>query len=97
MLVDTGIIGLAAAISVFAPVFVLSARYARRRSDPFLASVAAMGVAALGTYFVMGLASQTFFPVLNTVGLWAVMGLVMRVHVSCTSQDRSLANVPLTA
>ncbi len=96
MLVDTGIIGLAAAMSVFGPVFVLSARYARRRSDPFLATVAAMGVAALGTYFVMGLASQTFFPVLNTVGLWAVMGLVMRVHVSCTSQDRSLANVPLT-
>jgi hypothetical protein len=93
MLVDAGIIGLASALAVFVPMLVLSIRHARHRSDPFLATVGAMGVAALGTYLVMGLASQTLFPVLNTVGLWAMMGLVLRVHVSCSEQGQQLEYV----
>ncbi len=81
VLLDSGIIGFIAII----PFYILTLRCCVRlfltKHDPMLSAVGGMAAALVLALMVAAMGGETFYPREGSVGMWAAMGLALRVFV----------------
>ncbi|MEO8352697.1 MAG: O-antigen ligase family protein [Chthoniobacteraceae bacterium] len=81
VLLDNGAVGFFLMIPVFFYSLWQSARLLLDRSDPLICAVGCASFSLLLALMLGSLGGQTFYPREGAVGLWAAIGLMMRVSV----------------
>lgn len=81
MLLDNGLFGFLLVIPLYAALVVLSLRVLMDRSDPLFAAVGGVCFSLLLALLIAGMGSQSFYPREGSVGMWAAIGLMLRVFV----------------
>jgi O-antigen ligase len=81
LLLDNGVIGFISVIPFYLVVLWHSLRVLLDRSDPLFAAVGGTCCALVLALFVAGMGSQTFYPREGSVGMWAAIGLLLRLSV----------------
>ena len=87
LLLDNGVIG---AIPVLAFYFIIVKFSVSLFMDPrnrFFVAVGGATLALVGALFVASIGSQTFYPREGAVGMWCMIGLMLRVYVQRTAVE----------
>ncbi len=93
MLLDNGLIGFLLVVPVYGVIFFLAFRVLMDRTDPIYAAVGGACFSLLSALLIAAMASQSFYPREGAVGMWAAIGLLLRVHVE--RQRSLLTGAPL--
>ncbi len=91
MLLDNGLVGFALVIPFYLVVLFHSVRLFLDRRSPLSSAVGGMATALVLALLVASMGSQTFYPREGAVGMWAAIGLVLRV---CLERARVRSQVP---
>jgi len=94
MLLDNGLIGFMLVMPFFAVVLWKSVSLFMDSRDPLFYGIGGISCAFLLALMVAAMGSQTFYPREGWVGLWCVLGLMLRVHVE---RSRALAPQAVTS
>jgi O-antigen ligase len=81
MLLDNGIVGFMLVIPFYITVLWLSMRLFFDRVNPLCAAVGGLSCALILALLIAGVGSQTFYPREGSVGMWAAIGVALRVSV----------------
>jgi len=87
MLLDNGIVGFCCVVPIFFIALKRSAGLFLDRNDPIYEAVGGVALALLLALFIAGLGAQTFYPREGVVGMWAALGVAMRL-----SEERERQN-----
>ncbi len=79
---DNGIVGLLVALALFGILVVHAIVLFRDRSNPWHSAVGGIALALMLALLVAGIGSHTFYPREETVGMWAAIGLLLRLSVA---------------
>lgn len=82
---DNGVIGLAIVLLLFLTLFYRSLRLLRDREDPVATAVGGLCLSLVAALMLGSLGGQTFYPREGSVGMWAAIGLMLRVYVDRTA------------
>jgi O-antigen ligase len=98
MLLDSGVIGLIVALAVYGYFLAIALILVRDGRDPEFLSVGGISASLLVAQLVGSLSGQSLFPRETTVGMWCVIGLLLRVWVwrSRVSPERADSTWPTT-
>jgi len=80
LVLDHGIIGFLLVISFFLYVVKQSHTYMMERNDPLICAAGCTAFCLLLALMIGALGGQTFYPEEGAVGMWAAIGLMLRVH-----------------
>jgi O-antigen ligase len=80
-LLDNGIIGFIPVAAFFGMVIIYSVSLFRDSSDPSYVAVGGCALALVVAQLVAGIGAQHFYPRESTLGMWAAIFLMLRVHV----------------
>ena len=89
-LLDNGIVGFVPIVLFFAVVIIYSASLFRD-ADPWCSAAGGVGLSLVLSQLIAGLGSQYFYPTESTLGMWAGMLLVVRVHVERARAGRRVS------
>lgn len=81
MLLDNGLIGFLCVIPFYLVLIWHSFRVLLDRSDPLFAAVGGACFSLIMALLIASMGSQTFYPREGSVGMWAAIGLLLRVSV----------------
>lgn len=87
MLLDNGLFGFVLVLPMYAIIFFMAFRVLMDRTDPIYAAVGGASFALLSALLIAAMGSQSFYPREGSVGMWAAIGLMLRVYVE---RQRSL-------
>ena len=79
---DNGIVGLLLVISFFLYVVGHSFTYILVRDDPLICGIGCTAFCLVLALMIGAFGGQTFYPREGAVGMWAAIGLLLRVHVN---------------
>jgi O-antigen ligase len=79
---DNGLIGAFPVIGLHCAVLLISLRMFRGRSTPLASAAGGMSSALCLSLMIAGVGSQTFYPREASVGMWAAIGLTLRLYVN---------------
>ena len=82
LLLDNGIIGFLLAIPFFFYVARKSITYVLDRNDPLVCAIGCTAFCLVLALMIGAFGGQTFYPREGAVGMWAAIGLMLRVHVN---------------
>lgn len=85
LLLDNGIVGFLMVIPFYFYVLYRSVPLVLERSDPLVCAVGAAAFCLTLALMVGGFGGQTFYPREGAVGMWAAIGLMLRVSVQRTA------------
>lgn len=91
MLLDNGLVGFLLVIPFYLVVLFHAVRLFRDRTSPLASAIGGMAAALVLALMIAALGSQTFYPREGAVGMWAAIGLMLRVTVE---RSRLLAAAP---
>lgn len=94
-LLDNGLFGFVLIIPLYLVVLNLSLRVLLDRSDSLYAAIGGTCCSLVLALLIAAMGSQTFYPREGSVGMWAAIGLLLRVYIE-RSRSRTLG-VPLFA
>lgn len=80
-LLDNGLTGFLIVIPLFLLMFFRSVPLVLERNDPLVCAVGCAGFCMISALMIGAFGGQTFYPREGAVGMWAAMGLVLRVSV----------------
>ena len=89
LLLDNGIVGLLLVISFFLFVIRHSLRNVLVRSDPLVCAIGCMAFCLVSALMIGAFGGQTFYPREGTVGMWAAIGLLLRVHANTINSQET--------
>jgi O-antigen ligase len=81
LLFDTGVIGFLMVIPFYFVVVKWAGSLFLDRANPWCGMVGGVSLSLVLAYLIAGFGSQTFYPREGEFGMWAAMGLMMRLHV----------------
>jgi O-antigen ligase len=81
MLLDNGIVGFFLVIPFYLVMLFLAVRLFLDRQSPLASAVGGMTLALVLALLVASMGSQTFYPREGAVGMWAAIGLMLRVSL----------------
>jgi O-antigen ligase len=81
LMLDNGLIGALIVFPFYVTILICAMRLFFDNSFPFYAAIGGMTLAFLLALLIAGMGSQTFYPREGAVGLWASIGLVLRMNV----------------
>lgn len=81
---DNGLLGLTIALVLYGIIVAHAVALFRDRSNPWHAAVGGIALSLVLGLLVAGMGSQTLYPREDTLGMWAVVGLMIRVWVART-------------
>jgi O-antigen ligase len=81
LLLDNGIIGFFAIIPFYIVVMWCSFKLFLDKSDPFCSMIGGFTSVLVLALLVAGLGGQTFYPKEGNMGMWAAIGIMLRVYV----------------
>jgi len=94
--IDTGLIGLAIALTVFFHFGIYAMRLLLDKDSDASVAVGGTCLALMLALAVASIGSQTFYPREGTVGMWCAIGLMMRVTLLKQQQAKSIVStVPI--
>ncbi len=82
LLLDNGIIGFLLVISFFLYVARKSITYVLERNDPLVCAIGCTAFCLVLALMIGAFGGQTFYPREGAAGMWAAIGLLLRVHVN---------------
>ncbi|MEI6176296.1 MAG: O-antigen ligase family protein [Verrucomicrobiota bacterium] len=82
LLLDNGIVGFLLIIPFFLYVARHSVTYVLERDDPLVCAVGCTAFCLVLALMIGAFGGQTFYPREGAVGMWAAIGLMLRVHVN---------------
>lgn len=82
LLLDNGIVGFLLVIPFFLYVVRHSVTYVLERNDPLVCAMGCTAYCLLLALMIGAFGGQTFYPREGAVGMWAAIGLLLRVHVN---------------
>ena len=88
VLLDSGVIGLVCVLPFYLIVLIRSIRLLRDPDDPLVCVVGATCCALVLALLIGAFGGQTFYPREGSVGMWAAIGLMLRVSVQRAAQPR---------
>jgi O-antigen ligase len=88
ILLDNGIVGFVLIMPIYVVALVLSLRLLMDRSDPLFSAVGGVAAALIIALMIASMGSQSFYAKESSVGMWAAIGVMLRVYVE---RARSLA------
>lgn len=80
-LLDNGIVGFLIVVAFFLLVLFRSIPLVLERNDPLICAIGCAGFCLVSALMIGAFGGQTFYPREGSVGMWAAMGLVLRVSV----------------
>ena len=89
VLLDNGILGFLGVIPFYLVVLWQAVRLLLDRSDPFYSAIGGMTCSLILALLVGAMGGQTFYPREGSLGMWAAIGLMLRVAVE---RQRSIEN-----
>ena len=92
LLIDTGIIGFCCVVPIFWIMLRRSMSLFLDRSDPIFEAAGGCASALILALLFAGFAAQTFFPREGEAGMWAAVGVALRVWVEREHQRLSLSS-----
>jgi O-antigen ligase len=81
LLLDNGFAGFLLVIPIFLYLARRSVSYVLQREDPLVCAIGCTAFCLLVALLIGGFGGQTFYPREGAVGMWAAIGLMLRVHV----------------
>ena len=81
MLLDSGLVGLAAVMVLYGMLAFVSAGLCLDRRDPLFRAVGVASLAALSTLAIMSISGHSLFPKENSQMAWCLYGITLRVWV----------------
>lgn len=81
MLLDSGVAGLAIVLVFYGTIVVVAGRLFCDRSHPWCSAVGGLALALVLAQLVASIGSQHFYPREGVVGMWAAIGLMLRLWV----------------
>ncbi len=81
LLLDNGIVGFLLVIPFFLYVVRHSITHMMERNDPLVCAIGCATFCLVMALMIGAFGGQTFYPREGAVGMWAVIGLILRVHV----------------
>ena len=81
LLLDNGLFGFFLVLPLYVVIVVLSFRVLMDRSDPIFAAVGGTCFCLVMALLIAAMGSQSFYPREGSVGMWAAIGLLLRVYV----------------
>lgn len=98
MLLDSGVVGLIVALAVYGYFLAIALILVRDGRDPEFLSVGGITASLIVAQLVGSISGQSLWPRETTVGMWCVIGLLLRVWVwrSCVSPRRADGTWPTT-
>ena len=100
LLLDDGIFGFLLVIPFYFVVLRLGFRLLSERDDPLCKAVGGVGVSMVLALMVAGLAGETFYPREGAIGMWAAIGVLLRIVVEqqkATEENTRLFGEPETS
>jgi len=79
---DNGVIGMLLLVSLFLYVALHSITYVLVRNDPLVCAIGCTAFCLVLALMIGAFGGQTFYPREGSVGMWAAIGLMLRVHVN---------------
>jgi O-antigen ligase len=93
-LLDNGLVGFLLVIPFYLMLVVYAARLFLARDDPWMSAAGGVALSCLLALLLASMGSQTFYPREAEVGLWAAIGLTLRLHVAKKRVARAVALRP---
>ncbi len=90
-LLDNGALALLVILSFYGLVMHHAMSLFRDSRSPIYVAVGGMALALVGALLVAGMSSQTFYPREGAVGMWATIGLMLRVYETRKRHDAGMA------
>jgi O-antigen ligase len=81
ILLDNGIVGFMLILPIYLVSLVQSLRLLRDRSDPLFGAVGGAAAALILGLMFASIGSQSFYAKESSVGMWAAIGLMLRVYL----------------
>jgi len=81
VLLDNGIVGFMLIMPIYVVALVLSLRLLKDRSDPLFGAIGGVAAALILGLMFASMGSQSFYAKESAVGMWAAIGLMLRVYV----------------
>ena len=97
MLLDNGAVGLALVIPFYLVVLWRAVALFSNRSDDLSAAVGGLTLALVLALLIAAVGSQTFYPREGSVGMWAAIGIMLRVWEERKKGETSLLRVTAPA
>lgn len=82
LILDNGIVGFLLVIPFFFYILRKSITYVLVRNDPLVCAIGCAAFCLVGALLIGSFGGQTFYPREGAVGMWAAIGLLLRVHVN---------------
>jgi O-antigen ligase len=80
-LLDNGIVGFVLVIPIFFYAVLRSLPFVKEKEDPLVCAIGCAAFSLVMALMVGALGGQTFYPREGSVGMWAAIGLMLRVYV----------------
>jgi O-antigen ligase len=81
MLLDCGLVGFLVVVPFYLAVLRIGCSLFLDKSDPFCAAVGGVGCALILALLVAAMGGESFYPREGSVGMWAAMGVMVRVYM----------------
>ena len=81
ILLDDGVVGFVLVMPIYVVALVMSLSLLKDRSDPLFSAVGGASAALILGLMVAAMGSESFYAVESSVGIWASVGLMLRVWV----------------
>ncbi len=81
MLLESGIVGLSLVLPFYIVVLAMAISLFRDSRNPVFVAVGGAGCSLILALLIASMTSQSFYPIEGTVGMWAAIGLTIRVWV----------------
>ncbi|MCH8967784.1 MAG: O-antigen ligase family protein [Planctomycetes bacterium] len=96
LLLDNGMVGFALIMPFYVLVVTRSTRLFLDRRDATCSAIGGITLSLVLAFLLASMGSQTFYPREGAIGMWAAIGLMLRVHLLRSQARVHLAPTPLT-
>ena len=92
-LLDNGFVGFACVMPVYVLLVVLAGRLFLQNGNPWYNAIGGISLALVLALLIASIGSQTFYPREGSVGIWAAIGLMLRLWVQRCRCTRALGRI----